>query len=221
MKFLYDKELLKRYYKDILKNIILLITISALSITGPLILRKTLDYEHGATFHIGLLGYYLIIITLLYFIKFLYNRYRFWFSEKFKNYETINLYKKIFHVSYNKINELEPTYIAERVNSTINTIFNLYCTSLTGIFVSAITVIAVLSVIIGIDIPLAILYFLQIPLQYFGFQKLLNGEESKLSKYSYELQVISAKNNKNIKSIISDVNSIKQYCDSDGILSLY
>lgn len=219
MKFLYDKELFKRYYKDILKNIILLIVISALSIAAPLILRNTIDYERGVDLHAETLGYYLGIITLLYLAKFLYNRYRFWFSEKFKNYETINLYRKIFHVSYDKINELEPTYIAERVSNTINTIFNLYCTSLTGIFVSAITVIAVLSVIIGIDVPLAILYFLQIPLQYFGFQKLLNGEESKLSKYSYELQVISAKNNKNIKAVISDVNSIKQYCDTDGILS--
>lgn len=219
MKFLYDKELFKRYYKDILKNIILLILTSALSIAAPLVLKNTLDYERGAAFHAGMLSCYLMLIMLLYSIKFIYNRYRFWFSEKFKNYETVNLYRKIFHVSYDKINELEPTYIAERVSNTVNTIFNLYCTSLTGIFVSAITVIAVLSVIIGIDVPLAILYFLQLPLQYFGFQKLLNGEGSRLQKYSEELQVISAKNNKNIKAVISDVNSIKQYCDSDGILS--
>lgn len=219
MRFLYDKELFKRYYKDIIKNIFLLLVISTLSIAAPLILRNAVDYGLKSGFHEQMIIYYIIIITFLYCIKFIYNRFRFWFSEKFKNFETINLYKKIFHISYNKINEMEPTYIVERVGSTVNTIFNLYCNSLTGIFVSVITVIAVLFVVVGINIPLAFLYFLQIPLQYFGFQKLLNGENSKLSQYSYELQFISAKSNKNIKAVVSDVNSIKQYCDTEGILS--
>lgn len=219
MKFLYDKELFIRYYKDILKNILLLLTISTLSIIAPLILRNAINYTIDTASCIKMIGYYLIVITFLYVTKFLYNRFRFWFSEKFKNNETINLYRKIFHVSYDKINEMEPTYIAERVSDTVNTIFNLYCTSLTGIFVSAITVVIVLWMVVKINIPLALLYFMQIPLQYFGFQKLLNGEKSKLSQYSHQLQNISAKNNKNIKAVISDVNSIKQYCDSEGILS--
>ena len=114
---------------------------------------------------------------------------------------------------------MEPTYIAERVNHTVSTVFNLYCNSMTGIFVSAVTVVAVLWMVTKISRELAVLYFLQIPLQYFGFQKLLNGEKSRLSQYSSELQNIAAKNNKNIKAVISDVNSIKQYGEADGILS--
>lgn len=219
MRFLYDKELVKRYYKDIIKNILLLLATSALSIAAPLVLRDAVDYESSTGFRREVIGYYLILITVLYFIKFLYNRFSFWFSEKFKNYETVNLYQKIFHMSYDKINEMEPTYITERVRDTVNTIFSLYCNSLTGIFVSVLTVAAVLNVVVGIDIPLAFLYFLQVPLQYFGFQKLLNGEKSRLSQYSYELTTIAAKSNKNIKAVISDVNSMKQYSDSGGILS--
>lgn len=219
MKFLYDRELFGRYYKDILKNLSLLLMISALSVTAPLLLRNALDYTVSVDLRPKMLAYYLVMITLLYIIKFWYNRFHFWFCEKFKNYETINLYRKIFHVSYDKINEMEPTYLAERVSSTISTIFNLYSTSLTGIFVSAVTVIAVLWVVTEINAKLAVLYFLQIPLQYFGFQKLLNGEKSKLAMYSDRLQNISAKNNKNIKAVIADVNSIKQYSDAEGILS--
>lgn len=219
MRFLYDKELLKRYYKDIIKNILLLLIISALSIAAPLVLRNAVDYESSMGFRKEIIAYYLILITLLYSVKFGYNRFSFWFSEKFKNFETVNLYKKIFHMSYDKINEMEPTYITERVRDTVNTIFSLYCNSLTGIFVSILTVIVILFVVAGIDVPLALLYFLQVPLQYFGFQKLLNGEKSKLSQYSYELTTIAAKSNKNIKAVVSDVDSIKQYSDSEGILS--
>jgi len=219
MRFLYDKELFHRYYKDIVKNIILLLMISALSIAAPLVLRDAIDYGSGTGLCMESIGCYLFLITILYLVKFLYNRFSFWFSEKFKNFETVNLYKKIFHMSYDKINEMEPTYIAERVRDTINTIFGLYCNSLTGIFVSVLTVTAVLIVVVGINVPLAVLYFLQVPLQYLGFQKLLNGEKSRLSQYSYELTTIAAKSNKNIKAVISDVNSIKQYSDSEGILS--
>ena len=219
MKFIYDKELLQRYYKDILKNMALLLLISSLSVIAPLLLRNAMDITWQGGFRAGMLFWYLVVLTFLYSIKFAYNRFRFWFAEKFKSEETVNLYRKIFHVSYDKINEMEPTYIAERVNHTVSTVFNLYCNSMTGIFVSAVTVVAVLWMVTKISRELAVLYFLQIPLQYFGFQKLLNGEKSRLSQYSSELQNIAAKNNKNIKAVISDVNSIKQYGEADGILS--
>ena len=111
MKFLYDKELFHRYYKEILKNICLLLMISSLSVIAPLILRNATDITLKDGFHTGKILIYLIVLTMLYAIKFLYNRFRFWFTEKFKNEETRNLYQKIFHVSYNKINEMEPSYI--------------------------------------------------------------------------------------------------------------
>ena len=125
MKFIYDKELLQRYYKDILKNMALLLLISSLSVIAPLLLRNAMDITFQGGFRAGMLFWYLVVLTFLYSIKFAYNRFRFWFAEKFKSEETVNLYRKIFHVSYDKINEMEPTYIAERVNHTVSTVFNL------------------------------------------------------------------------------------------------
>lgn len=213
------KKFLQKYHKEIASNIILLIVISMLSILGPLLLKEAIDYDLESGFKTEKIVLYIIVLTILYGVKFFYNRFRFWFEEKFKNIETEALYRKVFTMSYEKINELEPTYIAERISSTINTIFSLYSTSISGIFVSALTMLFILCVIIRIDKLLAFLYFLQIPIQYFGFQRLLNGENSKLSQYGIKLQEISAKNNKNIKAVISDVNSIKQYGENTGILS--
>ena len=64
------------------------------------------------------------------------------------------------------------------------------------------------------------LYFIQIPLQYFGFQKLLNGEKSKLVRDGTKLQKMEATSNKNMKLILSDVNGIKQYGKNGIILNL-
>ena len=53
MKFFYDKELFHRYYKEILKNICLLLMISSLSVIAPLILRNAIDITLKDGFHTG------------------------------------------------------------------------------------------------------------------------------------------------------------------------
>lgn len=205
------KKLFKKYRKEIFVSVILLIFISILSILGPLLLKEAMEYHLGAGLKVNEIIYYILLLSILFLMKFIYHRFRFWFEEKFKNIETEELYRKIFLMSYEEINKMEPTYITERVSSTINTIFSLYSSSISGIFVSALTVLMILLIIMRINWILALLYFLQIPIQYFGFQKLLNGENSKLSEYGILLQETSAKNNKNIKAIMSDVHNIKQY----------
>lgn len=218
MKELY-KKLFGKYRKEIFASITLLVLISILSIVGPLLLKEAIDYN----LEMGLKGNeivcYILLLSVLFLAKFMYHRFRFWFEERFKNVETEELYRKIFLMSYEEINKMEPTYITERVGGTINTIFSLYSSSISGIFVSALTMLLILLIIMRINWILALLYFLQIPIQYIGFQKLLNGENSKLSEYGILLQETSAKNNKNIKAIMSDVNSIKQYSGNKGVIT--
>lgn len=218
MKELY-KKMFKKYRKEIFISITLLILISILSILGPLLLKDAIDYNSGTDLNVHEIVYYIFLLSILFLTKFAYNRFRFWFEEKFKNAETEDLYHKIFSMSYDEINRIEPTYITERVSGTINTIFSLYSSSISGIFVSALTILLILLIIVKINWFLAFLYFLQIPIQYWGFQKLLNGKKSKLSEYGILLQETSARNNKNIKAIMSDVNSIKQYGENGGIIT--
>ena len=218
MKELY-KKLFTKYRKEIFLSITLLVLISILSILGPLLLKEAIDYNLETGLKINEIVYYILLVSVLFLAKFIYNRFRFRFEERFKDVETEDLYRKIFLMSYEEINIMEPTYITERVSSTINTIFSLYSSSISGIFVSALTMLLILLIIMRINWLLALLYFLQIPIQYIGFQKLLNGENSKLSEYGILLQETSAQNNKNIKAIMSDVNSIKQYSGNKGIIT--
>lgn len=213
------QNLLKRYRKEILTNVILLILISILSVLGPLFLKEAIEKNAETGLKAGEAGSYILLLSGLYLMKFVYHRFRFWFEEKFKNTETEELYRKIFLMSYEEINRIEPTYLTERVGSTVDTIFSLYSSSISGIFISVLTILLILLIIIRTSWILALLYFLQIPIQYFGFEKLLNGENSRLSEYGILLQETRARNNKNIKAVMSDVDSIKQYGEKDGIIT--
>jgi subfamily B ATP-binding cassette protein MsbA len=215
----YTLELFKRYLREILINIALLIGIMSLSVMGPLLLRNVLNSANNGFNKENVIVYF-VLLTVLYMIKFFYNHFKFYFTEKFKNLETLNLYKKIFKMRYDKINSLEPTYITERVSSTIDTVFGLYVSSITGIFVSSLVMLITLMVIFSISKLLFCVFFIQIPLQYFGFQKLLNGEKSKLVEYGTKLQEVRARSSKNVKALVSDVNGIKQYGEHGIIIPL-
>ena len=65
MKFIYDKELFQRYYKDILKNMALLLLISSLSVIAPLLLRNAMDIAFQGGFRAGMLFWYLQEKTFL------------------------------------------------------------------------------------------------------------------------------------------------------------
>lgn len=215
----YSKEILGKYWKEIVLNIVILIIISLLAIIGPFVLKSVLSTNEISGFSAKNIGIYIIVITVLYAFKFLYNRFKFAFAEHFKNEETVSLYKRVFKMKYEAIKKLEPTYITERVSGTVDTVFGLYCSSVSGIFLSALVMLISLIIMIRINWILALLYFLQIPLQYIGFQRLLNGEKSKLVSLSTKLQTVRAKGNKNIKAIMSDIDSIKQHSAEDGILN--
>lgn len=215
----YSRELLFKYKKDIAVNILFLLVTTALSIAGPFVLREVLSSNNDA-FNSQNIVFYFGIVVMLYATKYVYHHFKFFFTEKFKNEETVNLYEKVFQMKYNKINELEPTYITERVSTTIETVFSLYVSSITGIFVSCFIVIVTLGMVFQIHKLLFLLYFIQVPLQYFGFWQFLNGENSRLVRYGTKLQKLKAISNKNIKLILSDVNGIKQYGKNSMILNL-
>jgi len=215
----YERELVHEYKKEIFLNILILMLVSFLSLAGPVFLRKGLVDEYGNILIKAVFAYFGILFCL-FIMKFLQNRYKFWFGEIFKIKESQKLYNEFFHMEYDSIIKLEPTYISERIGNTVDIIFSLYSNSLSGICVSITILSITLLFIFRISKLLFLLYFIQIPLQYIGFKKLLNGEHSKLSLLSKQLQEKKATCSKNIKAIVSNVENIKQLFHKIGIQKL-
>ena len=80
--------------------------------------------------------------------------------------------------------------------------------------------ITALCLIFTINKTLFIFYLIQIPLQYIGFKKLLNGEKSRLTLLSKDLQTKRAICKKNLKVIVSSPENMKQLADKKGIKDL-
>ena len=216
----YSIELLKQYHKELFINIVLLLTVCVLSIAGPVILKNGLNDIYNSTSILKTLFKYACVLFGLYLFKFMQNRFKFWFGLKFKKNEFQKLYNEFFHMNYDAIQDKEPTYIMERIENTVQTVFNFFSASLTGLLVSMIISITALCLIFTINKTLFIFYLIQIPLQYIGFKKLLNGEKSRLTLLSKDLQTKRAICKKNLKVIVSSPENMKQLADKKGIKDL-
>ena len=92
----YSRELFIKYRKYIYTNIIILFIITFWSIIGPIVLRSVLNSSNNA-FNTKNIAMYFGIVVLLYVTKYIYNHFKFYFTEKFKNNETVDLYEKVFN----------------------------------------------------------------------------------------------------------------------------
>lgn len=116
----------------------------------------------------------------------------------------------ITKIGYLKLNELEPTYLVEKTNSSISTIFDLFSVAISGNIISWLTVLVVLVLTLTIEKFVFLVFLIQIPIVFYGFQYWLNGKNSKLSKMSAKLQTLRAKEKKDIISVIGNADMIAQ-----------
>lgn len=213
---IYSKLLRKKYMKSILRNIVLVSISVILTISAPIILRKVLvDFENKLKFDNSVIIFF-IIFSLAYLVKFIYISVQANFGYKFKVKETKKLYENMFKMKYSDLNSLEPTYLVERINSAINTLYNLLVESLSNSVVAYLTLIVSLVLIFFVDIRLFIIDVFLFIIHYFGYKRL----NSNLGLKSQKLQTVCAKNFKNILSITSNVDYIKQEGDHTWINSL-
>lgn len=201
---------MKRYKVQIAANTLILLIIAALQICGPLILRHVTGLISENSDYMYAVGWFFASFTVLYLCKFFYNRFKFWFCERFKLNETHNIYQMISQIRYRKLNELEPTYLVEKTNSSVSSIFNLFSIAISGNIISWLTILVVLILAFTVDRVVFIVFLVQIPIVYYGFQHWINGKNSKMTKMSEKLQTMRAKENKDIKSVVGNADMLVQ-----------
>ena len=212
-----------KYKKEMFKNSVLLIfvtTITSLFITitgfiGPLLIRYFID--NYTIYENIVMPICIIFIAYIacYIFKICLNIIKSKFSISFKTRETCNLFRYMFKMNYKSLIQLEPTYLVEKINTSVNTFYQLYSDSIASYIVSVFTIIGCVSTIFFVNKIVGILLIAIIPINIIGY-KLLN---KKLQNICIHLQNVCAKNFADILSITSEIDFIKQSSDFKEIIS--
>ena len=125
-----------------------------------------------------------------------------------------NLHKIVFKLDYDAYQELGPTHIQQRVYDVSMAYSGFYFESVPSLIINSIIILVVVTITLTINPIIAVVMFLLLPFNYFGY-KLLN---KKLSNLSIEMSQISSNAWRNENSIMSQVDFIKQNPNNAPIL---
>ena len=210
-----QRELIKNYINYIVLIVLILLFSTVANFIAPLTLKygidnfKELDVCNIIFLFFGSFALYYISRLILCKVQFA-------FSLKFKVEESKVLYKKVFKMKYLKLLQLEPTYLVEKIKICIDTLFMLFSDSISNMLIAILTMVISLVIAFSINVYIGLLFILLIPLYYYGYKSI----NKKLSIKSMNLQNVCANNFKEILSIMSNVDYIKQNGDNKNILGL-
>lgn len=217
--------MIKEYKKAMKRSslkLIVLTTLCALVITvsefiGPLIIKDFIDnFETRKNHMVISISIIILIFFISYLLKLLGNGLNNYFAIKFKTKETLNLYQLMFQMKYSEIVSKEPTYLVEKINNGVNTLFALYSEAISTYIISSTSMAVSIFLIYRIDCLLTYMFLLIIPLQLIGYKKL----NKKLNTKCQRLQTVCAKGFKDILSITSTIEYYKQSANISNILNL-
>lgn len=211
----YKREMTRNSFKLILITTITSLLIAVTSFIGPLLIKNFVEsYPKDKQILrpvCVILITYIVCYLLKLFLSFLKGK----MSISFKTRETCQLMLMMFKMKYEKLIQLEPTYLVEKINTSVNTFYQLYSDSIASYIVSIFTIIGCLCFMLYINIWIAIILIVIIPLNIGGY-KLLN---KRLQKMCIRLQNVCAKNFADILSITSAVDYIKQSPNYEMIIN--
>ena len=187
---------------------------SALFIVAPIILDEIINLQVTPParlliiFFVALISGHLIQTASVYLKNAL--------VEKYRIHEVTRLFEKVFNLNYDFIVEKEPTYLVERVASSIEELSRFFYEALPGIITNLIMVIAILVMVFAINPIIAVMMLVTLPLNYLGFY-FLNKE---LVKKSSLMNSVIPKEYKDMYQIVGQVDFIKQSADHSPTLLL-
>ena len=139
----------KRYKKMIRQNslkLIIVTTLCALIITvaefiSPIIVKDFIDNFEARKEHITIsISIIIFVFIASYLLKILGNSITNHYAIKFKTAETLHLYKIMFQMKYSELVSKEPTYIVEKINNSVNTLFVFFSEAISTYVISTISV---------------------------------------------------------------------------------
>ena len=202
----YKKEMTRNSAKLIIITTITSLLIAVTSFIGPLLIKDCVESYPKDRQILKPLLVILLTYVVCYLFKLLLSSLKGKMSINFKTRETCQLILMMFKMRYEKLIQLEPTYLVEKINTSVNTFYQLYSDSIASYIVSIFTIIGCLCFMLCINVWIAVILIVIIPLNIAGY-KLLN---KRLQKMCIRLQNVCAKNFADILSITSAVDYIKQ-----------
>lgn len=202
----YKKEMTRNSAKLIIITTITSLLIAVTSFIGPLLIKDFVESYPKDRQILKPLLVILLTCVVCYLFKLLLSSLKGKMSINFKTRETCQLILMMFKMRYEKLIQLEPTYLVEKINTSVNTFYQLYSDSIASYIVSIFTIIGCLCFMLCINVWIAVILIVIIPLNIAGY-KLLN---KRLQKMCIRLQNVCAKNFADILSITSAVDYIKQ-----------
>ena len=202
----YKKEMTRNSAKLIIITTITSLLIAVTSFIGPLLIKDFVESYPKDRQILKPLLVILLTYVVCYLFKLLLSSLKGKMSINFKTRETCQLILMMFKMRYEKLIQLEPTYLVEKINTSVNTFYQLYSDSIASYIVSIFTIIGCLCFMLCINVWIAVILIVIIPLNIAGY-KLLN---KRLQKMCIRLQNVCAKNFAVILSITSAVDYIKQ-----------
>ena len=212
---------LKKSKKEMLKlvnipSFILLLALCLLSailfVIAPITLNTVIE-------NVGKIGVYDIlkvisILALGYIVDFISV---FTKNQLVQDYHTKGaglIYSDIFKLDYDKYINEGPTALRELAYNAVEAYASFYFDVIPNLLVNIVTIVVTIAVALSFNYIAALFMLAIIPIHYFGFKAL----NKKLSKLSINLQSTSSESFKNINSLISQVDFIKQNAENENLL---
>ena len=201
--------------KNIIIQLVILGVISSFCILiTPILLNFYLSKGSEIDYSIVLLiiGFMILAYMIQLLIVYVKNK----FAISFKVKQSKLLYEKVFKLKYDKYIELQPTYLVERIQMSVATLYNLFAEGLTTIIANIVIISFSLIFCFTINKVIFLLLLILVPFNILGYKRLNKTLQQKASV----MQNAVASNFKDILSVVKQVDYIKQAESTNDIINV-
>ncbi len=207
------KDIIKANKKFIVLSSIVVILTSVTALITPLIIQ-TRGSEHAYSTKTFL--YIFIAMTISFFLQITAQIYRENYAAKFNTNYLFSLIHKMVNISYDAYVRLEPTYLINRIDTAVDSLYLFFINSFPAIIKSVLMIVCSLVLAEFISWKITMIMLFLIPLNYFGY-KFINKE---LGIRMAKMQKSSAVATKDLVVTLSNIDSVKAKMNTEVLNNL-